>query len=46
MQYPEDCQVNDNRRIRDFCFSLRRSRELVQINVTVNFGIAPRGSPG
>ncbi|WP_225174029.1 MULTISPECIES: transglutaminase-like cysteine peptidase [unclassified Bradyrhizobium] len=42
MQYPEDCQHHDDRRIRDFRSSIQRWRELAQINSMVNFGIAPK----
>ncbi|OSI68964.1 hypothetical protein BSZ22_20325 [Bradyrhizobium canariense] len=42
IQYPEDCQHHDDRRIRDFRSSIQRWRELAQINSTVNFGIAPK----
>ncbi|MGY3038074.1 putative transglutaminase-like cysteine proteinase [Bradyrhizobium sp. USDA 4354] len=45
IQYPEDCQHHDDRRIRDFRSSIQRWRELAQINSTVNFGIAPKDPP-
>lgn len=45
IQYPEDCQRHDDRRIRNFRSSIQRWRELAQINSTVNFGITPRDPP-
>lgn len=45
IQYPEDCQHPEDRRIRDFGSSIQRWRELAQINSTVNSGIAPKDSP-
>ncbi|WP_253075124.1 transglutaminase-like cysteine peptidase [Bradyrhizobium sp. 159] len=45
IQYPEDCQHHEDRRIRDFRSSIQRWRELAQINSTVNSGIAPKDPP-
>jgi len=45
IQYPDDCQRQGDRRIRDFRSSIQRWRELAQINSTVNFGIAPSDPP-
>lgn len=42
IQYPEDCQHHDDRRIRDFRSSIQRWRELAQINSTVNVGMTVR----
>lgn len=46
IQYPDDCQHHDDRRIRDFRSSIQRWRELAHINSTVNFGITPRDPSG
>lgn len=45
IQYPEDCQNHDDRRIRNFRSSIQRWWDLAQINSTVNSGITPRGRP-
>ncbi|MCK1297326.1 transglutaminase-like cysteine peptidase [Bradyrhizobium sp. 24] len=42
IQYPEDCQHHDDRRIRDFRSSIQRWRELAETNSTVNFAIVPK----
>lgn len=42
LQYPEDCQRHEDRRVRDFRSSIQRWRQLAQVNSTVNFGIAPK----